>query len=80
VQFEADSFRVCERGIRIDSDSADDFLSGLLYLARDAGLRESLARRGEEYVKAQYSKERLVRDISSLYLRLLPSEAGSANG
>ena len=67
---EHDGFRVCERGVGIDSRSPDDFRKGLIYLAKDERLRETLALKGRRYAEEVYSKERLFHDIKKLYLDL----------
>ncbi|HUR96585.1 MAG TPA: glycosyltransferase [Pyrinomonadaceae bacterium] len=68
---ERDGFRVCDRGVGIESRSADEYKKGLIYLAENERLRESLAESGREFVEAEYSKDRLVRDIAQLYRALL---------
>ncbi len=67
---EKDGFRICERGIGIDSRSADEYRKGLIYLAENERLRESLAEKGRAFVETEYSKERLFRDIAQLYRSL----------
>jgi glycosyltransferase involved in cell wall biosynthesis len=63
-------FQVCGRGIRVDPDFAESFFNGLIYLAKSEKLRERLAESGKTFVEANYSKERLVRDIKDLYRTL----------
>lgn len=65
-----DEFLVCERGIRIDSKSAENFYNGLIYLAKNGTLRASLAERGRAFINEQYSKHRLVEDMKNLYRSL----------
>jgi glycosyltransferase involved in cell wall biosynthesis len=65
-----EEFRVCERGIGIDSRSPGDYTKGLIYLAENERLRKSLAENGRAFVEAEYSKERLVTDIAQLYRTL----------
>jgi glycosyltransferase involved in cell wall biosynthesis len=63
-------FVVCERGIGIETRSPADYTKGLLYLAENEKLRESLAANGQAYVTSEYSRERLVDDIARLYQTL----------
>jgi len=72
----APGFRVCRRGISVDSGDADGFCKGLIYLSKNEKLRQSLGGRGRSYVKAAYGKERLVNDIKDLYRRLRPNGRG----
>lgn len=67
---ERDGFRICERGIGIDSRSPAEFTKGLIYLAENERLRESLAERGRAFVETEYSKEKLVNNIAQLYRTL----------
>ena len=69
---EHEGFRVCERGIGIDSRSATDYTKGLIYLVKNEKLRERSAEDGRLFVGAAYSKDRLVEDIKQLYRRLTP--------
>lgn len=66
-----DGFEICERGIGIEPGSPENFLMGLIYLAKNERLRESLAQKGRAFVENTYSKERLVNDIKSLYRGLI---------
>lgn len=73
VETEENGFKICERGIRIDESSAEDFYKGLLHLAKNADLRGKYAERGKNFTGLRYSKERLIKDITELYLNLRPS-------
>ena len=66
-----DGFRVCERGIGVDTRSPDDFKKGLIYLLKNERLRETLAVTGQTFALATYSKQRLVEDIKKLYRELI---------
>lgn len=62
-----EGFQICERGISTASGDAKSFCSGLLYLANNAKIRETLSQRGRKFVETQYGKERLVGDLKNLY-------------
>ncbi|MEO8573739.1 MAG: glycosyltransferase [Pyrinomonadaceae bacterium] len=68
---ERGDFRICERGVGVESRSPDEYARGLIYLAENERLRESLAKKGREFVEAEYSKDRLVGDIAKLYRTLI---------
>jgi len=70
VEEQGDGFRICERGASDTSDDAEGFYNGLLYLANNAKMRETLGKRGRSFVKTQYGKERLVNDVKNLYREL----------
>jgi glycosyltransferase involved in cell wall biosynthesis len=67
---EKEGFRVCERGIGVPGRSVSDYTKGLIYLAENGRLRESLAEKGHSFVEAKYSKDRLVDDIAKVYRSL----------
>ena len=67
---EKETFQIRERGITVASGDAQGFLDGLLYLAKNAELRENFGKRGKKFVEAEYGKERLIDDIKALYRKL----------
>ena len=64
-------FQVCQRGISVSPDDAHGFAAGLARLVDDATLRRETGARGLQFVTRQYSKERLLKDIETLYRGLL---------
>lgn len=62
-----EGFRVCQRGITAASRDAEGFAKGLIYLAKNEKLRDSLGARGRQFVLEHYDKSRLIRDIKELY-------------
>lgn len=70
VEEQKENFQVCERGIAVASNDAEGFYNGLIYLAENAPLRETLGARGKDFVCANYSKNRLAQDVKNLYREL----------
>ena len=68
---DGDGYTICERGISVKSGDVESFTRGLLCLLQDEPLRTRLSAAGKDFVNANYGKARLLRDISSLYARLL---------
>lgn len=66
-------FTICERGISVASQEAEDFFSGLMYLARNEQLRRDLGENGKKFVIEEYDKMRLANDIKKLYRDLIKS-------
>lgn len=66
----ADGYQVCERGVLVEGHAKKAFAQGLTRLIEDGALRRGLAARGREFVVQNYSKDRLLRDISELYAQL----------
>lgn len=66
-----ESFEIARRGIIVQSENAAAFVAGLKVLVEDETLRNELGRRGAEFVRANYSKERLLDNIKNLYDELL---------
>lgn len=71
VRAEKNDFTVCERGIRVSSKNAEDFYAGLIYLAKNADLRDATGANGHQFVLQNYSKEKLVVNIKNLYRKLV---------
>jgi glycosyltransferase involved in cell wall biosynthesis len=69
-------FQVCQRGISVSPDDAGAFAAGLARLVDDTPLRRETGARGLQFVTRQYSKERLYKDIESLYYGLLDRKFG----
>jgi len=63
----AKGYALCERGVRVRADDAAAFCEGLARLVEDEELRGTLGERGRAFVEENYSKERLLIDITSLY-------------
>lgn len=64
---EKDGFDIHERGIGVASGNVAGFANGLRYLAKNERLRETLADNARAFVIENYSKDRLINDISRLY-------------
>lgn len=64
----------CTRGISVIPGDEEAFASGLLRLVEDPELRARLAKNGYDFVKSNYSKERLLEDIKGLYADLLSTQ------
>ena len=62
--------RVCERGLLVSPNDAEAFCGGLAELVKDEGLRRGLGERGARFVAENYSKGRLLSDITRLYAEL----------
>jgi glycosyltransferase involved in cell wall biosynthesis len=71
-------FIVCERGIRVESNDADNFCRGLNFLLERESLRQEMGERGRVFVEQNYSKERLVADVLALYEDLVRPNSANA--
>jgi len=67
----ADNFTICERGISVAPGDVSALVDGLHRLITDPQLRRDLGMRGSQFVNANYSRQRLLRDIKALYADLL---------
>ncbi|MDQ2938132.1 MAG: glycosyltransferase family 4 protein, partial [Acidobacteriota bacterium] len=65
------AFVICERGIRVPPNDAPAFAAGLGRLVADPQLRRDIGERGLQFVTGNYSMERLLQDIRTLYADLL---------
>lgn len=66
-----DGYAVCRRGISVPSGNVDAFARGLERLMRDEPLRRKLGQEGRQFVERHHGKERLFRDLASLYSEVL---------
>jgi len=64
-------FTVYENGILVSSQDAHGLADALEFLASDPEKRIAMGKTGREFAKAKYTKERLLKDIRSLYGDLL---------
>ena len=71
-------YQVCARGLSVPAEDEEAFVAALSRIIRDRSLRQELGERGLEFVEVNYSKERLLEDIKSLYSELSHKEAQKA--
>ena len=65
-------FMICERGLICPNGDSEGFSMGLDYLfGEDPKIRETRIQRARAYVIKKYAKERLLKDIESLYDQLM---------
>lgn len=67
---EGGGFQLCERGVKVSTNDAENFSRGLAHLIASAELRRELGERGRQFVAQHYSVERLLTDVLSLYEEL----------
>jgi glycosyltransferase involved in cell wall biosynthesis len=70
VKTEINGFKIRVRGISVESNNAKGFLDGLLYLANSEKLQDEFSINGQKFVLENYSKERLLHDIATLYRKI----------
>lgn len=73
-------FAICERGLLAKSGDAAGFARGLARLVEDDSLRAQLGARGRDFVLQNYTKERLLHDMTKLYGQLRATEAVASKG
>jgi glycosyltransferase involved in cell wall biosynthesis len=67
----SDGLEVCERGVLIRRMDPLTFCKGLELLVRNPSLRQEIGERGAAFVRRNYDKGRLIRNISALYRDML---------
>ena len=65
------AFRICERGVGVESFEPEDYKQGLDHLIENEDERRDIAERGKSYIRSRYSKQRLIDDIKLLYRELI---------
>jgi len=69
-QENTDGYSVWEHGLTAPSRDVESYVRALRRLLADVELRRLMGQRGQAFVLAQYSKERLIADIEKLYYEL----------
>ena len=69
----AGGYYICERGVMVEGTDPETFARGLVRLIEDEALRRELAIRGRQFVEKNYSKDRLLGDVATLYQQLIQS-------
>ncbi len=70
-------FVTCQRGLRVPPNDAAAFADGLGRLVDDSKLRREIGERGLQFVESNYSKDRLLEDVSALYTDLVTGKTTS---
>jgi glycosyltransferase involved in cell wall biosynthesis len=68
------NYRECTRGISVIPNDEVAFAAGLLRLVDDAELRTRIGRNGSDFVKQNYSKDKLFETIRDLYTGLMAAQ------
>ena len=63
------AFQVMERGIMVESGDAKGFSAALSFIIEEDALRKRMGRLGREFIRDNYTKDRLIKDIEGLYSR-----------
>ena len=58
-----------DRGIVVESNNTEAFSTALFSLLSNVTVRERLSKTGREFVKKNFSKDRLINNIEELYLK-----------
>lgn len=64
-------FSIMERGVMVRPDDAGAFAAALGFMAQDRALRKSMGKVARDFVKENFTKDRLIKDIENMYSRLL---------
>lgn len=66
-----DKITVSDRGVAVDSFAPEVFAEAISLLIKDKDLRMDLGSNGRKFVEKRFKKDRLIKDIESLYNRLI---------
>ncbi|MFH1953706.1 MAG: glycosyltransferase [Pseudomonadota bacterium] len=70
-KFDSDGFEVCQRGIMCRQEDANGLAKGIGFILNNARVRQEISKTACNFVTKSYSKERLFREIESIYLSLI---------
>jgi len=71
LEFISDGFKIFKRGILCRDNDAKGFAKGMEYLVKNKQLSKDIANVAQSFVVENYSKDRLIRDMESLYTEFL---------
>lgn len=71
------ALQICERGVRVRPGDAEGFAHALACLVESDELRRAMGERGRRFVEENYSVERLLADVESLYGELTGPAQGA---
>src|SRR5205823_4987664 len=77
---QSEAYAICQRGISVPSDDPRAFAAALARMIGDSALRHEIGDRGLQFVEKNYSRERLLHDVRTLYRELLQPEAVALKG
>ncbi|MFN0084840.1 MAG: glycosyltransferase [Blastocatellia bacterium] len=66
-----EGFLIREHGVTVAAGDSDAFARGLAWLLAHPEARREMGARGRAFVRAGFARERLIRDLESLYAELL---------
>ncbi len=67
-----DGFKICKRGLLVQNNDEKSLANGIKYiLDQHTSIHDRMTSDARRFIMANYQKDRLVRDIQSLYERLL---------
>jgi len=64
-------FKILERGVIVKSEDSFNFSRAMILLLQDANLRKDIGLRSRDFVRGEFTKERLIKDIENLYSHIL---------
>jgi glycosyltransferase involved in cell wall biosynthesis len=71
LQAREGAIKICERGVMVPAGDAESLQRAIECMIADPALRRQTAEAGRAFVREQYSAQRLVGDMESLYGELL---------
>jgi glycosyltransferase involved in cell wall biosynthesis len=74
----SEDFSIWQNGLTVASKDAEKFACALQFLMAQAEVRHRMGQRGQAFVQAKLSKQRLIGDIENLYHQLLGSASVSS--
>ncbi len=67
-----DGFKICKRGLLVQNNDEKSLANGIKYiLDQHTSIHDRMTSDARRFIMANYQKDRLVRDIQSLYEKLL---------
>ena len=74
-RFDLDGFEVCKRGLICRQGDADGLAKGIQFVLMNSGFRQEISNVACKFVRRDYSEDRLLTEIESIYLNLIEGQS-----
>jgi len=71
------NFKILERGLMVSRPDPESFAAALIFILQNDALRKKTVEVARSFVKDRFTKERLIKDIEDLYIKLILSTKNS---
>jgi len=74
-KYDLDGFEVCQRGLICRQGDANGLTKGIKFILMNSGFRQEISNVARKFVRRDYSEDRLLTEIESIYLSLIKEQS-----